>query len=233
MPGITKESHFSAALTLFFSKLSTAKPAWYSVKVFSKDAPSLPSLLGMNYETMLMVFHFAGFAGPGGKSFSADKFNTFISLNNLDSVLECTHYATKGCKGYHICIGNRELTMTNTPGKPTAKSLRITNIKRLRQELTDSLKKETGRQLLKRGEGARMQELLQSFTAADENKEEETELDLEPDDPFDDLLHIRIRSHLLPLLIHEDKLSSITDLWNPNHTVTFSGVYSIPCRKGT
>jgi hypothetical protein len=91
MSGTTKESQFSAALALFFTKLSRAKPAWYSVKEVSSDVPSLPSLLGIDYTSMILLFHFAGFAGPGGKVFSADKFNTFISLNELGQVLECTH----------------------------------------------------------------------------------------------------------------------------------------------
>jgi hypothetical protein len=37
-------------------------------------------------------------------------------------------------------------------------------------------------------------------------------------DPFDDLLHICIHSYMLPLLIQEDKIVSMTGLWNPNHT---------------
>jgi hypothetical protein len=77
MSGTTKESHFSAALMLFFTKLSTAKPAWYSIKALSSDIPSLPTLLGLNYETMIMLFDFAGFAGPSGKVFSADKYFYF------------------------------------------------------------------------------------------------------------------------------------------------------------
>jgi hypothetical protein len=71
MSGTTKESYFSAALTLFFTKLSTAKPAWYSIKALSTSTiPSLPAtlLLGLNYETMIMLFHFAGFAGPVARS---------------------------------------------------------------------------------------------------------------------------------------------------------------------
>jgi hypothetical protein len=117
MSGTTKESHFSAALTLFFTKLLTSKPAWYSIKTLSSDIPSLPTLLGLNYKTMIMLFLFTGFAGPGGKVLSADKFNTFISLNNLGQVLECSYYHLTGSKGYYICIGNRELEMSNTPGK--------------------------------------------------------------------------------------------------------------------
>jgi hypothetical protein len=55
MSGTTKESHFSAALMLFFTKLSTAKAAWYSIKALSSDIPSLPTiLLGLNYETMII-----------------------------------------------------------------------------------------------------------------------------------------------------------------------------------
>jgi hypothetical protein len=130
MSGTTKESHFSAALTLFFTKLSTAKPAWYRIKALSSDIPSLPTLLGLNNETMIMLlFHFAGFAGPGGKVFSADKFNTFISLNNLGQVLEYAHSRLKGSKGYYICIGNHKLEMSNTPGKAPTTLFRIHNIK--------------------------------------------------------------------------------------------------------
>jgi hypothetical protein len=92
MSGTTKESHFSAVLTLFFTKLLMAKPAWYSIKALSSDIPSLPSLfLGMNYETMIMLFHFTGL-GPGGKVFSADKVNYFYFAEQFGpGVLECTH----------------------------------------------------------------------------------------------------------------------------------------------
>jgi hypothetical protein len=103
MSGTTKESHFPAALMLFFTK--SQQPNQHGTAL-SSNIPSLPSLLGMNYETMIMLFHFAGFAGPGGKVFLTEKFNTFISRNNLGQVLECAHYRLKSSKGYYICIGN-------------------------------------------------------------------------------------------------------------------------------
>jgi hypothetical protein len=79
------------------------------------------------------------------------------------------------------------------------------------------VKKAAGKQLLKGSEGRHM--VLQSMTATDNNeKDDDTEELVMEQDPFDDLLHIRIHSHLLPLLIHKDKIVSMTDLWNPNHT---------------
>jgi hypothetical protein len=214
MSGTTKESHFSTVLTLFFTKLSTAKPAWYSIKALSSDTPSL---LGLNYKTMIMLLHFAGFAGPGGKVFSADKLNTFISLNSLGQVLEGTHYRLKGLKGYYKCIGSCKLEMSITPGKAPTTLFGIHNIKQLQQELTDSVKKAAGKQLLKGSQGHHM--MLQSMTATDENEEDnDTEELVVEQDPFNDCLHICIRSHLLPLLIHKDKIVLMTDLWNPNHT---------------
>jgi hypothetical protein len=80
------------------------------------------------------------------------------------------------------------------------------------------VKKAAGKQLLKGSEGHHM--VLQSMTATDDNEEEDddTEELVVEQDPFDNLLHIHICSHLLPLLIHEDKIVSMTDLWNPNHT---------------
>jgi hypothetical protein len=150
--------------------------------------------------------------------FSADKFNTFISLNNLGQILECTHYRLKSSKGYYICIGNRGLEMSNTPGKAPTTLFLIHNIKQLRQELADSVKKAAGKQLLKGSEGNHMV-LLQSMTGTGDNEQDDnTEELVVEQDPFDDLLHICICSHLLPLLIHKDKIVSMTDLWNPNHT---------------
>jgi hypothetical protein len=79
------------------------------------------------------------------------------------------------------------------------------------------VKKVAGKQLLKGSEGHHM--VLQSMTATDDNEEDDdTEELVVEQDPFDNLLHIHIRSHLLPLLIHEDKIVSMTELWNPNHT---------------
>jgi hypothetical protein len=212
-----KESHFSIALAMFFTKLSTAKPTWYSVKPLTCDVPSLPSLLGMDYKNMILLFYFAGLAGSGGKVFSADKFNTFISQNNLGHALECTHYRLKGSKGYYVCIGNRQLEMCNAPGKGPTISFRIHNIKRLRHELMASVTATAciGNQEL---ETMRKNTPGKSRTANEEKEEEEEIVERVVEDPFDDLLHVRIRSHLLPLLIHEDKLVSMTDVWNPNHT---------------
>jgi hypothetical protein len=61
--------------------------------------------------------------------------------------------------------------------------------------------------------------VLESMTATKENGEEDaTEEMVVEQDPFDDLLHICNCSLLLSLLIHKDKIASMTDLWNPNHT---------------
>jgi hypothetical protein len=79
------------------------------------------------------------------------------------------------------------------------------------------VKKVVGLQLLKGSKGHHM--VLESMTAT--NKNEETEEMVVEQDPFDDLphIHIHIHSHLLPpLLIQEDKIILMTDLWNPNHT---------------
>jgi hypothetical protein len=42
------------------------------------------------------------------------------------------------------------------------------------------------------------------MTSTNENEEEETEEMMVEQDPFDDLIHIHIHSHWLPLVIHED-----------------------------
>jgi hypothetical protein len=77
------------------------------------------------------------------------------------------------------------------------------------------VKKAAGLQLLKGSKGHHM--VLESMTATDENEDEDkTEELVVEQDPFDDLLHIRICSHFLPLLIHKDKIVSMTDLWKPN-----------------
>jgi hypothetical protein len=79
------------------------------------------------------------------------------------------------------------------------------------------VKKVAGKQLLKGSKGHHM--VLQSMTATNDNEDDDdTEKLVVEQDPFHNLLHIRIRSHLLPLLIHEDKIVSMTDLWNPSHT---------------
>jgi hypothetical protein len=218
----SKEFQFCTAFSTFLSKLSKSKAQWYTLKPLHKDIPDLPHFMGMSYDNMMVFFECCGFVTNRGlkvgRQFFLGKFETFLTLHMMTELCQHTNHFVKGCKGGQqrfIRIGAEALDQIQKPGTHGNPGGIIDNLVLARSELRTSIDRIV-RQVLKSQKSTEEHPMHGLFfgprrarTMPNEEPEEAKNAEEQEDEPMtadpyeEDLVLIRLRTQLLPLIVND------------------------------
>jgi hypothetical protein len=200
----TEESAYQEIFTAFFVGASEAEAHYYSLKPIHDDIPDLARLLGLSQENVNTVLAAGGLGclqKNGQFIFSKNKFDRFLSKNELEGACELVKRKPKGFGNQHwfIKIGTKSWNDAATPGTKGI-GPRIRNLR--------SLQKDFSYEVCRIASGLlnNQQQIESSETQSDDDEQSDDANEYE-----NSLILLRIKTKLLPLLLKEELLE--TNFW--------------------
>ena len=205
---MTVNTRYQEIFGTFFLGASGAQAHAYSIKSLEPQIPSLASLIGLsqdNFQTLLLRSGFACVQKTGQFIFSSSKFQAFLNQNQLDDLCELVQRQPKGFRNqqWFVRAGNQHRGDAPVPGTKGI-GPRIRNLQDLRRSFRNSVFA-TASEL----NDDRLSPNQAIDTPVADDIEESTE-SLQ-DEYENDILLLRIKKRLLPLLLKPDVLES--DYW--------------------
>ena len=242
MSGQHMESLFLSYFKSFLIAFADKPAVWYSLKPIGDDVPSLPGLLNLSYDQMVHIFDVCGLWDVSATRFKITRLKFFIDSNSLAKVVEHTKLGLRNhtsgvIENHHVlCVGNQNLGIINKPchAPPQTAMRPLRKLGALQNNFKEKITKACRQFLVDGGvtslNGTNNKNAIGKFvemfglqkgTQQNEQRKnvgdsscslllEEPTSDSVVDD--ENLLHFRIRTRLLPILLAENFKTNIKEV---------------------